>query len=61
MRKTIKKIKSNERKQAKRYASNESLEKSLTSLNLLKDGVGMIIANQINKFLPAEKVILLPT
>jgi geranylgeranyl reductase family protein len=57
----IKKIKSNEKKQAKRYASNDTLEASLSSFNLLKDGVGMIVANQINKLLPAEKVILLPT
>jgi flavin-dependent dehydrogenase len=61
MKKTIKKIESNEKKQAKRYASNESLEKSLSSFNLLKDGIGMILANQINKLLPPEKVILLPT
>jgi geranylgeranyl reductase family protein len=61
MRKTIEKIKSNEKKQVKRYASNVSLEKSLSSFNLLKDGIGMIFANQINKMLPAEKVILLPT
>ena len=61
MRKTIEKIESNEKKQARRYASNEALEKSLSSLSMLKDGLGMIIANQINRVLPAEKVILLPT
>ena len=58
--KTVKKLESNEKKQAKRYASNESLEKSLSSANLLKDGILMIISNQINRILPAEKVIFLP-
>lgn len=60
MEKTINKLESNEKKQAKRYASNESLEKSLSSANLLKDGILMIVSNQINKILPAEKIIFLP-
>ena len=60
MEKTVKKLESNEKKQAKRYASNESLERSLSSVNLLKDGLLMIVSNQINKILPAEKVIFLP-
>ena len=61
MEKTLKKLESNEQKQTKRYASNESLEKSLSSANLLKDGLLMVFSNQINRILPAEKVILLPT
>ena len=61
MRKTIAKLAANEQKQNKRYASNESLEKSLSSANLLKDGLSMLISNQFNKLLPAEKIILLPT
>ena len=61
MEKTLKKLESNEQKQTKRYASNESLEKSLSSANLLKDGISMILSNQINRILPAEKIILLPT
>ena len=61
MKRTVKKIESNEKKQAKRYASNEKLEQSLSSFNLLKDGLGMLLANQVNKILPAERVILLPT
>jgi flavin-dependent dehydrogenase len=60
MKKTVNKFESNEKKQAKRYASNISIEKSLSSPNLLKDGILMILANQINLILPAEKVILLP-
>ena len=61
MEKTVRKLESNEQKQTKRYASNESLEKSLSSANLLKDGLLMILSNQINRILPAEKVIFLPT
>jgi len=60
MKKTVDKLGSNEKKQAKRYASNESLEKSLSSANLLKDGILMIASNQINRILPAEKVMFLP-
>jgi len=60
MKKTVNKLESNEKKQAKRYATNESLEKSLSSANLLKDGILMIVSNQINRILPAEKVIFLP-
>jgi len=61
MKKTLKKLEANEQKQARRYASNESLEKSLSSASMLKDGISMIISNQINRILPAEKTILLPT
>ncbi|MHA2407728.1 MAG: NAD(P)/FAD-dependent oxidoreductase, partial [Candidatus Ranarchaeia archaeon] len=61
MKSIVKKIKSNEVKQAKRYASNEALEDSLSPFSLLKNGVTMIFANQLNKLLPAEKVIFLPT
>ena len=61
MEKTVRKLKSNEQKQTKRYASNESLEKSLSSASLLKDGLSMILSNQINRVLPAEKVVFLPT
>ena len=60
MKKTVNKFDSNERKQAKRYASNDSLEKSLSSTNLLKDGILMMATNQLNRILPAERVILLP-
>jgi len=60
MEKTINKLKANEKKQAKRYTSNESLENSLSSANLLKDGILMLVSNQINRILPAEKIIFLP-
>jgi flavin-dependent dehydrogenase len=61
MGKTVKKMESNEQKQTQRYATNESLEKSLSSTKLLRDGLLMVFSNQINRILPAEKVILLPT
>ena len=61
MEKTLEKLEFNEQKQTRRYASNESLEKSLSSTKLLKDGLTMILSNQINRILPAEKVIFLPT
>lgn len=60
MKRVIKKIKENSEKQAKRFSSNQELEKSLTPMNMLKGGLQMIIANQINKILPPEKLIFLP-
>ena len=57
---TIRKIQRNEKRQAARYATNETLEKSLSSFNLVKDGLLMLAAAQINKGLPPERIILLP-
>ena len=61
MRKTVDKLDSNARKQTARCDSNETLEESLSTINLIKSGLTMIGANQINKILPPEKLILLPT
>ena len=60
MRKTVSKLEKNAQKQAARYASNATLENSLSSFNLLKSGLSMMLANQVNKILPSEKLILLP-
>jgi hypothetical protein len=47
-------------RQAARYASNHSLEMSLSTFNIMKDGLLMLAAAQVNKLLPPEKIILLP-
>jgi digeranylgeranylglycerophospholipid reductase len=60
MKKTVLKLEINAKKQTKRYSSNSSLENSLSNFNLLKNGISMMLANQINKILPPEKLILLP-
>ncbi len=60
MKKVVKKIEINARKQAKRFSSNHKLEKSLSTINLLKGGLQMILADQINKVMPPEKLIFLP-
>ncbi|MEM2954047.1 MAG: NAD(P)/FAD-dependent oxidoreductase [Candidatus Bathyarchaeia archaeon] len=60
MKKVVKKIEANAEKQMKRLSSNTELEKSLSPLNMLKGGLHMLIANQINKILPPEKLIFLP-
>ncbi|MCX8183721.1 MAG: NAD(P)/FAD-dependent oxidoreductase [Crenarchaeota archaeon] len=60
MKKVIKKKEANEKKLMKRHSSNNELEKSLTPLNMLKGGLRMLVANQINKILPPEKLIFLP-
>lgn len=56
----IQKLESNAQKQEIRYTSNDTIEKSLSSLSLLKTALYMTFANQINKVLPPEKIILLP-
>ncbi len=61
MKKRIKKLEKNADKQVARYASNKTLESSLSGWNLLKGGLTMIVANQLNKILPTESLILLPT
>jgi len=60
MRGVVKKIKANKEKQRRRFSSNEELERSLSPLRMLKGGLYMLIANQINKILPPEKLIFLP-
>ncbi|MEM2920943.1 MAG: NAD(P)/FAD-dependent oxidoreductase [Candidatus Bathyarchaeia archaeon] len=60
MKKVVNKIEVNAKKQTKRFSSNTELEKNLSPLNMLKGGLHMLIANQINKILPPEKLIFLP-
>jgi geranylgeranyl reductase family protein len=60
MKKVVKKIEANAEKQMKRLSSNNELEKSLSPLNMLKGGLHMLIANEINKILPPEKLIFIP-
>lgn len=60
MKKVVKKIEVNAKKQTKRFLSNDELEKSLSLVNILKQGLFMLVANQLNKILPPEKLILLP-
>ncbi len=60
MKEVVKKIEANKEKQRKRFSSNEELERSLSPLRMLKGGLYMLIANQINKILPPEKLIFLP-
>ncbi|MEM2111250.1 MAG: NAD(P)/FAD-dependent oxidoreductase [Candidatus Bathyarchaeia archaeon] len=60
MKRAVSRLETNAKRQAKRYSSNEMFEKSFSSLSLMKFGLLAIIGNQINKVLPAEKLILLP-
>jgi flavin-dependent dehydrogenase len=50
----------NERKRQAKFASDDTLAASLAPGQMLIDGVKMLSANFINKFLPPEKVITLP-
>jgi hypothetical protein len=60
MKKVVHRLHANANKQAARYASNEALEKSLSPTNLIKDGIKMLLAQEINRLLPPEKLIFLP-
>jgi hypothetical protein len=44
----------------KRLSSNEELERSLSPISMLKGGLYMLLAEQLNKLLPSEKLLFLP-
>jgi geranylgeranyl reductase family protein len=60
MRRMALKVVKNASKQAARYATDNSLCKSLSRLNVIKSGLQMLIAAQLNKILPPDKIITLP-
>jgi len=60
MKKVLQRLEVNMKKQMERFSSDTELEKSLSSINMFKGGLYMLIANQINKILPPEKLIFLP-
>lgn len=60
MKKIIKRVEVNAKRQTKRLSSDIELEKSLSPMNMLKGGIYMLTANQINKILPPERLIFLP-
>ncbi|MGQ9514915.1 MAG: FAD-dependent monooxygenase [Thermoproteota archaeon] len=60
MKKVVDRLRANRNKHEERYASDESLERSLSRIDLIKDGLKMLLAHWINRFLPPEKLIFLP-
>lgn len=54
------KMERNAKRQATRYATNETLERSLSLPRLARDGVFMLAAAQANRVLPPERIIMLP-
>jgi len=60
MKKAKRKIEINAKKQIRRLSSNEESEKSLSPIRILKGGLYMLFAEQLNKLLPAEKLLFLP-
>jgi flavin-dependent dehydrogenase len=53
-------IEKNAKKQKRRFATNDALERSFSLPNLMKMGIPMLVFAQINKLLPPESMILLP-
>lgn len=60
MSKVVQQIERNSRRQAARYVSNMALEASLSTFNLVKGGLLMLAVGQLNRVLPAARVITLP-
>jgi geranylgeranyl reductase family protein len=60
MKKIVKKVETNAKRQIRRLSSNDELEKSLSLMNMLKGGLYMLITSQLNRILPPEKLIFLP-
>lgn len=56
----IHKIDRNEARQQAIFATNESLEKSLSPARQLRNGILMLAAIQVNRILPPERAITLP-
>jgi flavin-dependent dehydrogenase len=56
----IRKIDSNAARQKDIFATNESLEKNLSPARLLRGGILMLAATQLNRILPPERAITLP-
>ena len=54
------KIDVNEARQQAIFATNESLEKNLSTAKLLMGGITMLAATQLNRVLPPERTITLP-
>jgi flavin-dependent dehydrogenase len=60
MKRIVRNLENNARKRAQKYAADETLEKSLSPFTLLKGGLYMMLAVQMNKVLPPERMIMLP-
>ena len=56
----IRKIDRNEAKQRAIFATNESLEKSLSPIRQLRSGILILAAMQLNRILSPERVITIP-
>lgn len=56
----IHKINMNEARQQAIFATDESLEKNLSTSKLLVGGITMLAATQLNRVLPPERMITLP-
>lgn len=60
MSKIARQIDRNKEKQASRFASDSGLEQSMSGGSMLIRGLRILLGTQLNKILPAERVMLLP-
>jgi flavin-dependent dehydrogenase len=50
----------NERKRQAKFASDETLSENMAPRRMMVDGLKMLGANTLNRFLPPERIITLP-
>jgi len=56
----VNKMHRNEKRQAARYTTNESLQRSLSTPNMIKDGMLMLATMQLDRVVPPERTVTLP-
>ena len=56
----VSKMHRNEKRQAARYATNEALQRSLSTPNLVKELMLMLATMQLDKVVPPERTVTLP-
>jgi len=60
MRRTVHRLETNTKKQIAMPTSDEMIEKRLSTSNMVKSGLIMIMANSANNILPPERLIFVP-
>jgi flavin-dependent dehydrogenase len=56
----VHRLEDNARKRERRYASDETLSKSMSRSSIMRNGLAMLAAGKLNALLPTERMMLLP-
>jgi flavin-dependent dehydrogenase len=60
MGKIVRQIERNRERQASRFASDLELERSLSGGSMLIGGLGILLGNLLNRYLPPDRIRLIP-